>query len=249
VSPDPAGLLSATEAKPQISPKAIASIVLTAVCVAILIVNRNAAGTSVGTAIHLAGVTVTGLLLAIAAIVFGHVARSQIRRRSAELHGKKIALIGLILAYPVFLIFALMSAFSIHDILTFRVRENETFAMDYMHSISEGVQFLQANPPDREFEQKLNLTHGDYCNLRDLEKVGGGLTVSGAGDSHGYHFTLTCTDRKNLSAGVRVVATPTIPGQTGDRGFCFDSSGGLFDIQASPSGQPQCASNAVTVRP
>ena len=156
----------------------------------------------------------------IAAIVFGHLGLSEIRRSAGRLKGEGMAIAGLVLGYlwivgiPVILIVA---AIAIPNLLRARMAANESSAIASMRSIAVAeVGYAQAHP-----------NAGFTCSLSDLA---GDRLISrplADGTKNGYAFKLS-----DCSAGVegtgtvkyRVVAYPVGVNATGVRAFCSDES-------------------------
>jgi type IV pilus assembly protein PilA len=170
----------------------------------------------------------------IAAIVFGHMALSEIKRSAGRLKGEGLAIAGLVLGYmwvvgiPVILIIA---AIAIPNLLRARMAANESSAIAGIQSLIRAEITYTVNHPDAGFT----------CSLSDLAGAG---SISGRlanGQMNGYGFEL-----QNCGEGVagndispktkfQVWAYPMMKNQTGIRTFCADESGVIKAIDAARS--------------
>jgi type IV pilus assembly protein PilA len=157
----------------------------------------------------------------IAAIVFGHLAISEIRRSAGRLKGQGIAITGLVLGYlwivfvPVILIIA---AIAIPNLLRARMAANESSAVASIRTLVVA-------------EVSYSAAHGDLgftCSLSDLEKERLINSQLARGQRNGYRFELVnCSPGESGGANAKyqVVAHPRIANQSGVRAFCADESG------------------------
>ncbi len=175
--------------------------------------------------------------LFIAAIVFGHLALSEIRKSAGRLKGEGIAMAGLVLGYiwmagiPMVLIIA---AIAIPNLLRARIAANESSAVGAMRMLEAAeVTYASAHP-----------AQGFTCSLSDLAEAASITGSLATGQKNGYVFELT-----NCSAGTdggaiakyQIAAHPLAVNQTGGRAFCADESG---IIEADSSGSAQgCLEN------
>jgi|CZKR01.1.fsa_nt_gi type IV pilus assembly protein PilA len=162
-------------------------------------------------------------LLFVAAIVFGHLALSEIRKSAGRLKGEGIAMAGLVLGYlwivgiPIILIIA---AIAIPNVLRARIAANESSAVASMRTLNTAeVTYAVLHPGQ-----------GYTCSLPDLAEV---VSIRGplaTGQKNGYVFELTgCSAGTEGGANVkyRVVAYPLRVNQTGVRAFCSDESSAI----------------------
>ena len=181
---------------------------------------------------------VSGLLFFIpfaflAAIVFGHIALSEIKKSAGRLKGEGMAIAGLVLGYlwivsiPVMLILA---AIAIPNFMRARMAANEASAVSGVHTLIAAEVSYAANHPDR----------GYTCSFSDLE---GDRLISGEltrGSKVGYTLELrNCTPEGTSGANAKfqVVAYPITPNQTGRRAFCSIEDGVIkVDTEGSASG-------------
>lgn len=168
----------------------------------------------------------------IAAIVFGHLAISEIRRSAGRLKGQGIAITGLVLGYlwiffiPVILIIA---AIAIPNLLRARMAANESSAVASIHTLAVAEVSYSAAHGDRGFT----------CSLSDLEKDRLINRQLVSGQRNGYRFELLhCSPGASGGANAKyeVVAYPQIANQSGVRAFCSDESG---VIRVDSNGSPQ----------
>jgi type IV pilus assembly protein PilA len=169
-------------------------------------------------------------LLFIGAIVFGHLALSEIRKSAGRLKGEGIATAGLVLGYiwiagiPIILIVA---AIAIPNLLRARMAANESAAVAAVRTLNTAEEAYAQDHPQA----------GYTCSLADLNALIDSALASGR--KHGYVFEL-----KDCAAGAdgtnnrkyRVVAYPAMVNQTGVRAFCSDESQ-VIKVDASGSAQ------------
>jgi type IV pilus assembly protein PilA len=168
---------------------------------------------------------ISGLLffipfLFIAAIVFGHLALSEIRKSAGRLKGEGIAIAGLVLGYieiagiPFILIIA---AIAIPNLLRARMTTNESSAVASVRMLNVAeVTYRAAHP-----------AQGYTCSLSDLADALPRKGPLASGQRNGYAFELTgCAPETDGGPNVRyqVVAYPVRVRQTGVRAFCSDES-------------------------
>jgi len=164
---------------------------------------------------------------AIAAIVLGHIARSNIRKSAGRLTGDGMALAGLILGYmglafiPVILIIA---AIAIPNLLRARIAANEASAVDSIRAINSAEAAYAAAHPST----------GYTCTISDLYK----FTYGRLSEDHknGYVFELTgCADSGSGAPSTKyvIVASPMTENQSGVRTFCSNETA---NIRASSGG-------------
>ncbi len=176
---------------------------------------------------------------AIAAIVLGHIARSNIRKSAGRLAGDGMALAGLILGYmglafiPVILIIA---AIAIPNLLRARIAANETSAVNSVRIFNTTESAYRSAHPST----------GYSCSMSDLEEVGLGRLAEGR--KNGYVFELTgCTPDKPGGSNTKfmIMASPMIANQTGVRVFCSDQT---LVIKASSDSASVCSANGQTLQ-
>jgi type II secretory pathway pseudopilin PulG len=165
----------------------------------------------------------------IAAIVFGHIALSEIKRSAGRLKGEGMAIAGLVFGYmwivtvPVMLIIA---AIAIPNLLRARMAANESSAAASVRTLNTAEVSYAAAHPDA----------GYTCSLSDLSSLIDSNLASG--QKSGYVFQLSgCTAGEGGAiAKYQVVAYPVTKNNTGTRAFCSDESG-VVKVDAGGSAQ------------
>jgi len=156
-------------------------------------------------------------LVFVGAIVFGHLALSEIRKSGGRLKGHGIAIAGLVLGYmwivsiPVVLIIA---AIAIPNLLRARIAANESAAVASIRSINAAeITYSSGNP-----------NGGFTCSMSDLSHLIDADLA--AGQKRGYSFQLSgCTaSESGVILKYQVVAYPITPNTTGMRAFCSDET-------------------------
>jgi type IV pilus assembly protein PilA len=156
----------------------------------------------------------------IAAIVFGHLALSEIRKSAGRLKGEGMAMAGLVLGYiwiagiPIFLILA---AIAIPNVLRARMAANESSAVASVRSLVTAEESYSTSHPDR----------GYTCYLGDLSREQLINSALASGKKTGYQFDLlNCVPATPGGTNMKfqVVAQPITLNQTGMRAFCSDES-------------------------
>jgi len=176
---------------------------------------------------------------ALAAIVLGHIARSNIRKSAGRITGNGIALAGLILGYmglafiPVILIVA---AIAIPNLLRARIAANESSAVGSIRVITSAEARYAASHRDA----------GYTCSLSDLngEDIDDRLVD---GQKDGYSFYLrACSDGASGMpiTKYQVLASPLTRNQTGTRVFCSDETA----IVKTSSSVETCSENGTELR-
>jgi type IV pilus assembly protein PilA len=154
----------------------------------------------------------------VAAVIFGHLGLSEIRKSAGRLKGEGLAMAGLILGYmwvvsiPVVLIIA---AIAIPNLLRARMAANESSALAAIRAINTA-------------EISYSASHSGYaCSLSDLGGAELIDTALASGQKTGYAFEITaCTPGADGTAKqmYQVVAHPVTVNATGVRAFCSDES-------------------------
>jgi type II secretory pathway pseudopilin PulG len=175
----------------------------------------------------------------IAAIVFGHVALSEIKRSAGRLKGEGMAIAGLVLGYlwivfiPIILIVA---AIAIPNLLRARIAANETSAVASVRTLNVAeISYASAHP-----------STGFTCSFSDLSSLIDASLASGR--KNGYQFELSgCTaNESGVMDKYQVVAYPITPNTTGVRAFCSDESS-VIKVDSSGSSQG-CLENGPTLQ-
>lgn len=161
------------------------------------------------------------LFAAIPAIVFGHIALSEVTKSAGRLQGRGMAIAGLVLGYlgiamlPFILIIA---AIAIPNVLRARIAANEASAVGSLRTLEVAeVAFVSAHPDS-----------GYTCSLSDLWNAGLITPPLSNGTKNGYVFALQgCASNAPSGpiARYQIVAYPIARNQGGVRAFCSDESG------------------------
>jgi hypothetical protein len=178
----------------------------------------------------------------IAAIVFGHLGLSEIRRSAGRLKGEGLAIAGLVLGYiwiagiPLVLIVA---AIAIPNLLRARMAANEASAVSMVRSIAAAEATYAA----------AHAEEGYTCSLSSLGDAGLNGTGLINGQRYGYAFELSgCTAGADGRANIKyqIVAYPQRIHQTGLRAFCSDETA-VLKVDAGGSPQ-QCLESGSELR-
>ncbi len=185
------------------------------------------------------GILFLFLPAAIAAIVLGHLAQSDIKKSRGRKSGGGMALTGLVLGYigvaaiPMILIIA---AIAIPNLLRARITANEVTAVGGMRSINTAiVAYVDSR---RSLPEDLAALGPEGADLIDA--------VLANGQKSGYIFSyiLLDNDADGTFDAYRLTADPITPGTTGQRHFFTDESG---VIRVSPSGPADETSPPISV--
>ena len=165
----------------------------------------------------------------IAAVVFGHIALSEVKRSAGRLKGEGLAIAGLVLGYlwiagiPIILIIA---AIAIPNLLRARIVANEASALAGVRTLIAAEISYTAEHPEAGFT----------CSLSDLSRsqlISGQLA---AGQRNGYRFELQgCAAAIGPGQKFEVMASRLVKNQTGVRTFCADELGVIKAIDAARS--------------
>ena len=165
---------------------------------------------------------------ALAAVILGHVALSEIKKSAGRLAGQGMAIAGLVLGYigiasvPFILIIA---AIAIPNVLRARMAANEASAVGALRTYNTAMVTYASACPDLGYPASLeNLGPGGKdCNHLDVLDA----TVAGpAPVKHGYRFYYSQTGISNGTRSRYILsADPVAPGTSGVRHFFTDQTG------------------------
>ncbi|MBI3475329.1 MAG: DUF4190 domain-containing protein [Acidobacteria bacterium] len=171
-----------------------------------------------------------GLLLfpiGIAAIVLGHMSRSEIRKSNGRLKGDGMATAGLVMGYGAFAIIPfilIIAAIAIPNLLRARMVANETAAVEGVRTINSAEITYHSTYPQTGFT----------CSLSDLGGIGTSTPAAdhaqliednlASGLKHGYRFELRNCVNSETEGKYQVVAYPVNARNTGTRAFCSDET-------------------------
>ncbi len=155
---------------------------------------------------------------AIAAVIFGHLSLSEIRKSAGRLKGAGIAVTGLVLGYVglAFIPCLIIAAIAIPNLLRARMAANESSAVASVRTVNTAEVSYSAAHPEA----------GYTCSLSDLNQLIDGTLASGR--KSGYVFELegcAAGPEGGANSKYQVVAYPAGVNQTGGRAFCSDESG------------------------
>jgi type IV pilus assembly protein PilA len=174
--------------------------------------------------------------LSIPAIVFGHIALSQIKKSSGRLGGRGMAIAGLVLGYlgiamiPLILIIA---AIAIPNLLRARIAANEASAVGLIRTINTAQVTYQAAFPAVGYARSLASLGGvEPCTSSPVTAclVDNATLETAPSGKRGYIFTVV-TSGDGSQYVVRAV--PVARNQTGVRSFCSTEDG---VIRFAPNG-------------
>jgi type IV pilus assembly protein PilA len=168
-------------------------------------------------------------LPAIAAIILGHISRSEIRKSNGRLKGNGMATAGLVMGYgmiamiPFILIIA---AIAIPNLLRARMAANEASAVASLRTINTAEISYASTYPTVGCAPTLAALGGTNCAPPDKTSACLIDAQLASGQKSGYRFELrNCTHSETDGDKYQVVAYPAVRNQTGVRIFCSDESG------------------------
>src|SRR5271163_3578003 len=167
--------------------------------------------------------------LAIPAIVFGHIALSDIKKSAGRLKGQGLAIAGLVLGYlgiAVIPFILIIAAIAIPNLLRSRMAANEATAVGTLRTYNTAMVTYASMCPNNGFPGSVqNLgPGGSGCERANL--VGAVLAAPDASKS-GYRFFYSPGQSDNLGRVVSytIAADPITDNTTGIRHFFTDESG------------------------
>lgn len=170
-------------------------------------------------------------LAGIPAVVFGHLARSDIQKSGGRVKGSGMALAGLILGYlfgvalvPILII----AAIAIPNLLRARMQANEVSAVGSLRTIVTATISYSATCPQVGYPASL-AAMGPTPSPSEPCPQGANLIDAplASGIRSGYIFTYTPRDMDGNGTfdAFTVTADPVKPGNTGDRHYFADQTG------------------------
>ena len=156
----------------------------------------------------------------VAAVIFGHLGLSEVKRSAGRLKGDGLAIAGLVLGYmwvvsiPIVLIIA---AIAIPNLLRARMAANESSALASVRTIVIAQMSYSQSHPESGYACSLSA-------LSDAQMIDTGLA---SGQKNGYRFEITGCEAEPTGGAnnkYQVVAYPVTANQTGIRAFCSDES-------------------------
>lgn len=172
---------------------------------------------------------------AIAAIILGHVSRSNIRKSAGRLKGEGMAMVGLVFGYigaamiPFVLIIA---ATAIPNLLRSRIAANEASAVGSLRTINTAEVTYASTYPAVGFASSLAALGSSASGCATpsatkaclLDNILGCATATCTKSGYKYAFRNSSGDGSPTSF-YSVVAYPVSPNESGVRVFCTDASG------------------------
>jgi type II secretory pathway pseudopilin PulG len=189
-----------------------------------------------------------GLLIfpiAIAAIILGHMSRSEIRKSNGRLKGDGMATAGLVMGYGAFAIIPfilIIAAIAIPNLLRARIAANESSAVHLVSEINSAEVTYRTTYPDVGFTCTLSHLGGNKSSSPSPDQAQLLEDRVSSGEEHGYRFELrNCVNSEAEGHKYQVVAYPAVSPQTGMRAFCSDETQ-VVKVNASGSADDCLAS-------
>lgn len=171
-----------------------------------------------------------GLLLlfpAIAAIILGHISRSEIRKSNGRLQGNGMAMAGLIMGYMVIAFLPsvlIIAAIAIANLPRARISANEAAAVASIRTINTAEIEYQSIYPTVGFAATLDALGGSSCKPPSSTSACLIDRALASGSKNGYTFTLKGVSGTPATR-YQIIADPVVPNQSGGRYFCsFDNA-------------------------
>jgi type IV pilus assembly protein PilA len=165
---------------------------------------------------------------AIAAIILGHISRSEIRNSNGRLKGLGMSTAGLVMGYGVFAMIPfilIIAAIAIPNLLRARIAANEASAVASIRTIHTAEIAYQVAYPDVGFTCRLVSLGGNAAPEVSAEHAKLIDDVLASGQKHAYRFALENCVNTETEHKYQVIAYPLVHHQTGTRTFCSDESG------------------------
>lgn len=189
-----------------------------------------------------------GLLLfpiAIAAIILGHMSRSEIRKSNGRLKGDGMATAGLVMGYGAFAVIPfilIIAAIAIPNLLRARMAANESSAGAAVRALNTAELSYQSEYPKVGFTCSLSALGGTGPSAPSADHAQMIDDRLASGEKHGYRFELrNCVNSETEGHKYQVVAYPLVGNQTGMRAFCSDETA-VVRVDASGSADDCLAS-------
>jgi type IV pilus assembly protein PilA len=189
-----------------------------------------------------------GLLIfpiAIAAIILGHMSRSEIRKSNGKLKGDGMATAGLVMGYGAFAIIPfilIIAAIAIPNLLRARMAANEASAIHLVTQINTAEVTYRTAYPDVGFTCTLSNLGGNESSAPSSDQAQLLEDRVTSGEVYGYRFELhNCVNSEADRHKYQVVAYPVVRNQTGMRAFCSDETA-VVRVDASGSADDCLAS-------
>jgi type IV pilus assembly protein PilA len=168
----------------------------------------------------------------LAAVILGHMSRSEIRKSAGRIQGDGMAIAGLILGYlgiafiPFILIIA---AIAIPNLLRAREAANEASAVGSLRSYTTAMMGYAAQCPQNGFPRTAEKLGGQPSAADDCDHAGlvDSILASEEPIQHGYrfHYQPGAIDDQGRVTAYTITADPVVQGSTGIRHFFVDATG------------------------
>jgi len=186
---------------------------------------------------------------AVAAVILGHISRSEIRKSNGGLRGSGMALAGLILGYAgiSFIPFLIIAAIAIPNLLRARIAANESSAVGSVRTINVAEISYRSFYPTVGYACALSNLGGGEQSSRSPDHARLIDSALESGTRNGYRIVLeNCVNSGDGGGKYQVVAYPVSGNQSGVRAFCSDETAVIwFDSGGSPD---DCLANRVPLR-
>jgi type II secretory pathway pseudopilin PulG len=168
----------------------------------------------------------------VAAIIFGHISQSDIRRSGGQKTGAGIALAGLVLGYigiAIIPIILIVAAIAIPNLLRAKMAANEASAVGSLRTLN--VATLTYSTTYGRFPTNLSNLGPTATGARASADTAGlvdPVLANGIKRGYVFHYEVSQTtglDEKNEINGYTITADPVRPGSTGQRHFFTDQTG------------------------
>ena len=163
----------------------------------------------------------------ILAIIFGHLALSEIKKSGGRLLGQGRAIAGLVLGYTGILVVVpmmlILAAIAIPNLLRARVAANEASAVSSMRTINAAEVTYRSAYPAVGYACTFGALGGNAAHANS--DAAGLLDAQlASGIKHGYRFEMASCENGGDEAKYQVIASPVTPGSSGTRTFCSDQT-------------------------
>ena len=176
---------------------------------------------------------------AIAAIILGHISRSEIRRSNGRLKGNGMATAGMVMGYGMIAMIPfilILAAIAIPNLLRARIAANEASAVASLHTINTAEISYASTYPTVGCAPTLAALGGTNCAPPDKTSACLIDARLASGQKSGYRFEVrNCTHSETDGDKYQVVAYPLTGNQSGVRAFCSDQTA---VIRVDASGSP-----------
>jgi type IV pilus assembly protein PilA len=187
----------------------------------------------------IAAYVILPFLAAIPAIVLGHLALSDIKKKAGQLKGNGLAIAGMVMGYAqvVFFPFILIiAAIAIPNLLRSRMAANEASAVGILRTYNTAMVTYASMCPNAGFPGSVRSLGPGSGDCEGANLLGAALTAPDATKS-GYRFFYSPGTADNLGRVISytVTADPITDNTTGTRHFLTDESGVIRASSGAPA--------------